>query len=150
MGEEATTTPAGGDWSGECSAELTAYHGMKEYWVSPKYDGTTHYPHGDYCCSLNITIPKPLNMFMVNMEMESPSRIYESNQCIHDNIAYTGSSGHTSTICGDLGGQTWSEVTAYNPPLHFHFTWCSTAADGHKTDIGFKMRITGQDLSLGR
>jgi len=146
--EDATTTPSGG-WSGECSGTLTAYHNMEYYWESPNYDGVTHYPHGDYCCSFNITIPASLPMFICNMEMMAPSSIHETSQCKNDHIAYTSAAKHTSIMCGELGGQQWSEVAAYNGPRKFHFTWCSTDNDRYKTDIGFKMEITGFDMSLG-
>jgi len=128
--------------------DITASAGMEVHWKSPKYDGTTHYPEGDYCCSLNITIPATYSMFMVTMEMQSPSNIYESSGCTYDNIEYHSSSGISSTLCGNLGGQTWTEMMVYNAPLYFSFTWCSYKADG-STEVGFDMKVSGVDL-MGR
>merc|ERR1711915_157812 len=140
--EEPTTT----NWSGACSKTIIASDGMSETWESPNYDGdTANYPEGNYCCWLNVTIPSKYDMFIVNMEMTNPSRIYETSQCIGDHIDYWDSAGQFVTLCGDLSSQTWSELAVFDAPINFGFHWCSDRSDGG-TDIGFQMTITGFDL----
>ncbi|CAL4124612.1 unnamed protein product [Meganyctiphanes norvegica] len=86
-------------------------------------------------------------MFQVNMEMQSPSNIHETSNCNYDNIAFTNADKKTSTICGKLDGQTWTETAFYHTtPWHFSFTWCSYRADG-STEIGFRMKISGNILA---
>jgi len=120
--------------------------GDTSYWASPNYDGNSkNYPEGDYCCWLNITIPSSYNMFMVTMEMSSPSNIHETSSCSGDLITYHSSAGTSSTLCGDLSGQTWTEMQVYDGPKVFGFQWCSVKSDGG-TNLGFNMTISGQDL----
>merc|ERR1739842_124853 len=140
------TTPPGGDYSGVCSLNVTVSDGSSDNWKTPNYDGTTHYPEGEYCCWLRVTIPSTYSMFVVIMKMESPAKIHETSQCSGDRITYLSSSSINSTICGDLGGQTWDETAAFTTPLTFGFEWCSVKNDGG-TDIGFNMSVTGLDIS---
>jgi len=119
---------------------------MSVDWQSPLYDGgNTHYPEGDYCCALEITIPSSYLMFMATMQMVSPSKIHETTGCNGDKITYMSSAGVDTQLCGDLSGQSWAENQVFNGPLNFSFTWCSDSTDGG-TDVGFKMTITGTDL----
>jgi len=142
-----STTPPGGDFSGVCSMAFNATAGETEVWESPNYDGISkHYPEGEYCCWLNITIPAKYDMFAVTMTMVTPSYIHETSQCAGDKITYVASTDVESTLCGELGGQTWTETQIVNGPLSFGFEWCSVKSDGG-TDIGFQMNIVSTDLS---
>jgi len=143
---QTTTTPPGGDFSGVCSLAITVSDGSSDTWASPRYDGSTHYPEGEYCCWLNVTIPDTFDMFMVTMTMGSPAKIHETSQCAGDRITYLSSSGTESTICGDIAGQTWSETASFDTPYYFGFEWCSVKNDGG-TDVGFEMTVSGLDLN---
>jgi len=85
-------------------------------------------------------------MFMVTMTMGSPAQIHETSQCAGDRITYLSSDNIESTLCGDLSGQTWTEIAVYNAPRYFGFEWCSVKDDGG-TDVGFQMTIAGLDTS---
>merc|ERR1739842_65081 len=131
--------------------EVTMSVSTSVYWQSPRYDGTTHGPQGDYCCSLNITIPGTYQMFMANMEMQSPSKIHESSGCKFDHITFTSSTGSSTTLCGNLKDQTWTEMVIFDGEKDFSFEWCSSTEDASgsnkdETAIGFSMKITGVDL----
>merc|ERR1739842_147898 len=145
--DTATVDQNGEDgWAGQCSLAVTVSDGSSDTWASPRYDGSTHYPEGEYCCWLNVTIPDTFDMFMVIMTMGSPAKIHETSQCAGDRITYLSSSGKESTICGDLAGQTWTETAAFDTPYYFGFEWCSVKNDGG-TDVGFEMTVSGLDLN---
>merc|ERR1739840_38695 len=136
-------------WAGECTSIFTLEDGDTKSWISPNYDGTTNYPEGEYCCWLNVTIPASYDMFMAVCEMSSPSNIHETRGCTGDTITYYSSAGTSSTLCGDIAGQVWTETSVFaGVSTTFQFKWCSVRDDGG-TNVGFNMTITGQDLMPG-
>merc|ERR1712142_511230 len=145
MGSQATTTNS--NWAGECTMTVTLTDGMSVNWSSPNYDGTKHYPEGDYCCWLNVTIPAKYSIFLATMKMVGDAQIHETSSCNGDLITYYDSAGSAgSTLCGVLTGQTWSEMAIFDAPLTFNYEWCSDRSDGG-TDIVFVMSISGLDIS---
>ncbi|CAL4069340.1 unnamed protein product, partial [Meganyctiphanes norvegica] len=113
-----------------CNQEVTMSADMEMYWTPSMYDGVNDYSHDDYTCTLKLTIPATYMMFMANMELMTPSLIYETIGCKGDNLVYTASSGNAVCICGTVSGKSWSESTFFDGPKSFSFTWTSVAADG--------------------
>ncbi|CAL4067116.1 unnamed protein product, partial [Meganyctiphanes norvegica] len=131
-----------------CNADLTMTAGkaiQEMYWSTPNYDGVTKLASSAQTCTLKITIPATLTLFFVHMELQTPSLIYETSGCGGDNLVYTASSGTSVRICGTVSGQSWSELQIFDGPKSFSFTWTSVADGG--TAVGFKLMITGYDLT---
>merc|ERR1719369_974126 len=97
-----------------CNKSLVVFHNMTEFWTSPQYDGgITNYDAETFTCQLTLTIPAE-TLYIVNLEMQSPSEVFETQGCTGDSFVYT-SMGTSNSYCGDISTEHWTEMQLYEP-----------------------------------
>jgi len=129
-----------------CNKSIVASHNMTEYWKSPQYDGgITNYDAETFTCQLTLTIPAE-TLYIVNLEMQSPSEVFETLGCIGDNLVYT-SMGTSNSYCGDLSSMQWTEMQLYEAqPKTVTLTFMSKDSDGGVAS-GFNLKITAMEVA---